>query len=99
MGFFNSEYIKTFLVGRTITDVRHVNPRSDKQSYTFLDFDNGESLRLAGTMETFRCGCCQKCEHTERGPVVLATPYDANGVVKQSTAIMPSTNQKGVNDE
>jgi hypothetical protein len=47
MGYFSSDYIKKFLVGRTITDIK----TDDKSSTTFIELDNGEYLRFYAYLE------------------------------------------------
>lgn len=74
MGFLNSNHIQRFVSGQQITTLES---DSTAPGCFRLIFANGESLRIGAHKSG--CKCC-KAE-------IIATPYRADGEVKQSIEI------------
>ena len=73
MGYPTDNYIRVFVRGKVLSDIS-TNACGD----IVLNFEDGECLRL------------QHMAHQPARPTVevIATPYRADGVVKQSTEII-----------
>lgn len=72
MGYLTNDHIKAFVRGQSI-----VRLETEDTNVFRLRFQSGESLQLF--VRADGCKCC--------AAEVIATPYDANGEVRQSLAI------------
>ena len=72
MGFPNSLHIRGFVQGKVVRDIEQ-----RESGEIFIIFEDGESLRLWATAKQ------PKVPDVE----VIATPFQANGLVKQSVDI------------
>jgi|TARA_Y100000310_G_scaffold71020_1_gene66843 hypothetical protein len=76
MGFANSEHIKVFVKGKEIRDIYQ---DKDRSGTIFIEFTNGEKLRLWGN---------PIIPKLERPQVeIIATPFNLDGDIKQSLDI------------
>ncbi len=72
MGFPNSLHIRGFVRGKVIRDIEQ-----QKSGEIIICFEDGESLRLCATAK----------QPAVPDVEVIATPFQANGLVKQSVDI------------